>query len=91
MLAPILAKILNSPIFLKSSVLHRLVVTGTVWRKTDLKIATAPKTQSRSKDQNKDKDKFKVESRAKNLISLSLKASLNKFSRGSLVIRIGCL
>ena len=62
-------------------------VTGALCRKTDPKIATAPKTQSRSKDQN-DKDKFKVESNGKNLISLSLKASLNKFSRGSLVIRI---
>ena len=46
---------------------------------TDPKIATAPKTQSRSKDQN-DKGEFKVESNGKNLISLSLKASLNKFS-----------
>jgi len=31
-------------------------VTGALCRKTDPKIATAPKTQSRSKDQNKDKD-----------------------------------
>jgi len=31
-------------------------VTGGLCRKTDPKIATAPKTQSRSKDQNKDKD-----------------------------------
>jgi len=29
-------------------------VTGALCRKTDPKIATAPKTQSRSKDQNKD-------------------------------------
>ena len=31
-------------------------VTGALCRKTDLKIATTPKTQSRSKDENKDKD-----------------------------------
>ena len=54
---------------------------GAVYRKTDPKIATAPKTQGRSKDLN-DKGKFKVESNGKNLISLSLKASLNKFSQG---------
>jgi len=34
-------------------------VTGALCRKTDPKIATAPKTQSRSKDQNKDKDNSK--------------------------------
>ena len=34
----------------------RLAVTGALCRKTDPKIATAPKTQSRSRDQNKDKD-----------------------------------
>ena len=34
-------------------------VTGALYRKTDPKIATAPKTQSRTKDQNKDKDKSK--------------------------------
>ena len=54
-------------------------VMGGLCRKTDPKIATVPKTQSRSKDQN-DKGKYKVESNGKNLISLSLKASLNKFS-----------
>ena len=32
------------------------LVTGALCRKTDPKIATAPKTQSRSVDQNKDKD-----------------------------------
>ena len=52
---------------------------GALYRKTDPKIATALKTQSRRKDQN-DIGKFKVESNSKNLISLSLKASLNKFS-----------
>jgi len=31
-------------------------VMGALCRKTDTKIATVPKTQSRSKDQNKDKD-----------------------------------
>jgi len=36
-----------------------LAVTGVLCRKTDPKIATAPKTQSRSKDQNKDKDNSK--------------------------------
>jgi len=36
-----------------------LGVTGALWRKTDPKIATAPKTQSRSKDKNKDKDNSK--------------------------------
>jgi len=36
-----------------------LNVTGALCRKTDPKIATAPKTQSRSKDQNKDKDNSK--------------------------------
>jgi len=35
------------------------VVTGALFRKTDPKIATVPKTQSRSKDQNKDKDNSK--------------------------------
>jgi len=34
-------------------------VTGALCRKTDPKIATVPKTQSRSKDQNKDKDNSK--------------------------------
>ena len=34
-------------------------VRGALCRKTDPKIATAPKTQSRSKDQNKDKDNSK--------------------------------
>jgi len=34
-------------------------VTGALCRKTDSKIATAPKTQSRSKDQNKEKDNSK--------------------------------
>jgi len=34
-------------------------VTGALCRKTDPKIATALKTQSRSKDQNKDKDNSK--------------------------------
>ena len=38
---------------------HGVVVTGALCRKTDPKIATAPKTQSRSKDQNKDKDNSK--------------------------------
>ena len=41
------------------SVLLCAVVTGALCRKTDPKIATAPKTQSRSKDQNKDKDNSK--------------------------------
>jgi len=36
-----------------------LCVTGALCRKTDPKIATAPKTQSRSQDQNKDKDNSK--------------------------------
>jgi len=36
-----------------------LCVTGALCRKTDRKIATVPKTQSRSKDQNKDKDNSK--------------------------------
>jgi len=57
---------------------------------TNPKIATAPKTQSRSKDQNQDKVNSK-ENQAVKLNILSLKASLNRFSRGSLVIRIGCL
>ena len=35
------------------------IVTGALCRKTDPKIATAPKTQSKSKDQNKDKDNSK--------------------------------
>jgi len=34
-------------------------ITGARCRKTEPKIATAPKTQSRSKDQNKDKDNSK--------------------------------
>jgi len=34
-------------------------VTGVLCRKTDPRIATAPKTQSRSKDQNKDKNNSK--------------------------------
>jgi len=34
-------------------------VTGALCRKTDPKIATAPKTQSRSNDHNKDKDNSK--------------------------------
>jgi len=34
-------------------------VIGALCRKTDPKIATAPKTQSRSKDQNKEKDNSK--------------------------------
>jgi len=34
-------------------------VTGALCRKTDPKIATAPKTESRSKDQNKDNDNSK--------------------------------
>jgi len=34
-------------------------VTGALCRKTDPKIATALKTQSRSKDQNKDKGNSK--------------------------------
>jgi len=34
-------------------------VTGALYRKTDPKIATTPKTQSRSKVQNKDKDNSK--------------------------------
>ena len=34
-------------------------MTGALCRKTDPKIATARKTQSRSKDQNKDKDNSK--------------------------------
>jgi len=33
--------------------------TGAVCRKTDPKIATTPKTQSRSKNHNKDKDNSK--------------------------------
>ena len=65
--------------FLYYPIVSHPTVTGALCRKTDPKIVTAPKTQSRSKDQN-DKDKFKVESKGKNLISLSLKASLNKFS-----------
>jgi len=36
-----------------------VAVTGALCRKTDPKIATVPKTQSRSKDQNKDKDNSK--------------------------------
>jgi len=35
------------------------LVTGALCRKTDPKIATPLKTQSRSKDQNKDKDNSK--------------------------------
>ena len=38
---------------------NRPAVTGALCRKTDLKIGTAPKTQSRSKDQNKDKGNSK--------------------------------
>ena len=34
-------------------------VTGALYRKTDPKIATAPKTESRSKNHNKDKDNSK--------------------------------
>jgi len=39
----------------KGRYLRGQVVTGVLCRKTDPKIATAPKTQSRGKDQNKDK------------------------------------
>ena len=48
----------------RAAVEESAIVTGALYRKTDPKIATAPKTQSRSKDQN-DKDKFKVESTGK--------------------------
>jgi len=34
-------------------------VTGALSRKTDSKIATTPKTQTKSTDQNKDKDNSK--------------------------------
>ena len=43
----------------KVDVLEYMVVTGALCRKTDPKIATAPKTQSRSKNQNKDKGNSK--------------------------------
>jgi len=42
-----------------NSALNGVSVTGALCRKTDPKIATVPKTQSRSKDQNKDKDNSK--------------------------------
>ena len=47
-----------------TSTYHMGGVMGALYRKTDPKIATAQKTQSRSKDQN-DKGKFKVESNSK--------------------------
>jgi len=40
------------------------IVTGALGRKTDPKIATAPKTQSTSKDQNED-EIIQVESNGK--------------------------
>ena len=39
--------------------LYSTACNGALCRKTDPKIATVPKTQSRSKDQNKDKDNSK--------------------------------
>jgi len=65
-------------------------VMGALCRKTDPKIVTYP----RLKVEARIKIKIKIiQSRIKrwNLVSLSLEASHNKFSRGSLVIRIGCL
>ena len=61
-------------------------VTGAPYREVNSKVATAPKLKVEDKDRVNNSRRIKTVK----LNIVKLKASLNKFSRGKLVIEVEC-
>jgi len=68
------------------TIIHSTSVMGAPYREVNSKVATAPKLKVEDKDRVNNSRRIKTVK----LNIVKLKASLNKFSRGKLVIEVEC-